>query len=92
MSITICEYCDEYVDMDTNLEHWIDDEGQICEKEINKLDYIDRGDKRFYHNEGEFVYREYPEGTFETGHDNEFAEIIEDEANEAKLNHKYPNR
>ncbi len=98
MSISRCEYCDEMVDTDFNLEHWADSEFEVCMKQIDNLEQIEYANKTFYFQEDKSgVYLELievEEGEFDSieGHSNEFLEAIEYRNEERKLDHKFPER
>ncbi len=99
MSMMMCPYCDQLIDTDNDLEHWADDEFEICQKELESLEMIEYGCKRFYYTDGggenqELVLTEISEGVFDrgAGYYHDFVEALDDHENEKKLDHKFPNR
>ena len=97
MANLICNYCDESVDLDTNLEHFVDNEQEICEKQINNLDSIEYGEKTYYHSDGELELVETSDGEFDRdedlpAHQAEFIEALNFTEEEERNNAKFPER
>ena len=97
MSVIYCSYCGNYVDTDFNLEHWIDNDGEICEKQINNLDSIEYGGKTYYHSDGELELVETSDGEFDRdedlpAHQAEFIEALNFTEEEERNNAKFPER
>lgn len=90
-----CTFCQRAIDTRTNTEHFPGGPDEICIQELeHKYEEIERNGIRFFHRGGSLEYtiiHGYLED--ERGiYNRDFEEALEDQEEEERLDHKYPDR